>query len=105
MLEPLPYREFLGLVADARLVLTDSGGLQEETTYLNVPCLTLRENTERPVTVTAGTNRLIGSSRAAILTAAGEALRNGAGRRNGAPDLWDGCAAGRIVRVLREKLG
>jgi UDP-N-acetylglucosamine 2-epimerase (non-hydrolysing) len=104
LLEPLPYREFLGLVADARFVMTDSGGLQEETTFLDVACLTLRDNTERPVTISHGTNRLVGSSPQEILNAAHEAIAGRVQRRNGAPPLWDGQAAPRIVSTLREKL-
>jgi UDP-N-acetylglucosamine 2-epimerase (non-hydrolysing) len=97
--EPLPYLSFLGLMARARLVLTDSGGIQEETTALGVPCLTLRENTERPVTVTSGTNRLVGSDPAKIEAAVEEILggRWPAGRR---PETWDGHAARRIVDVI-----
>jgi UDP-N-acetylglucosamine 2-epimerase (non-hydrolysing) len=99
LLDPLGYVEFVGLMAEARLVLTDSGGVQEETTVLGVPCLTLRENTERPVTITEGTNRLVGSDPAAITRAAAEALEAAPGpaRR---PELWDGRAAKRIVEVL-----
>jgi UDP-N-acetylglucosamine 2-epimerase (non-hydrolysing) len=96
---PVGYRDFLRLLDQSRLVLTDSGGIQEETTVLGVPCLTLRENTERPVTVEQGTNRLVGVDGAAILTAAREALAREApaGR---IPELWDGQASARIVRVL-----
>jgi UDP-N-acetylglucosamine 2-epimerase (non-hydrolysing) len=97
--EPLGYLDFLSLVADARLVLTDSGGIQEETSYLGVPCFTLRDNTERPVTVRAGTNTLLGLDPAAIagipaaLAARGEA-------RGEPPPLWDGHAAERIADVV-----
>ena len=99
MLDPLGYVEFLGLMADSRLVLTDSGGVQEETTMLGVPCLTLRDTTERPVTISHGTNHLVGTDPDRIL----EAWRN---MRNGdvparIPALWDGEAARRIVEVLR----
>lgn len=98
---PLGYRDFLSIWPGARLVLTDSGGLQEETTALGVPCVTLRDNTERPVTLTEGTNTLAGSdperiraaARAALAPTAGQALR-------ARPALWDGRAAERIVRVL-----
>lgn len=98
---PMPYLEFLGLMARARLVLTDSGGIQEETTALGIPCLTLRENTERPITVTEGTNRLIGSDPSRIAAAVGEVLagRWPAGVR---PPLWDGHAARRIGAVLSQ---
>jgi UDP-N-acetylglucosamine 2-epimerase (non-hydrolysing) len=104
VLEPLGYLDFLGLMADARLVLTDSGGIQEETTVLGVPCLTLRDNTERPVTVTQGTNRLVGSDPAVIRTEVRKVLAAGppAGR---VPDLWDGRAAVRIADVLERELG
>jgi UDP-N-acetylglucosamine 2-epimerase (non-hydrolysing) len=97
--KPLSYMEFLNLWKDARLVLTDSGGLQEETTALGVPCVTLRENTERPITLTEGTNRLAGTSPERIVQLAGEALdaAPGVARR---PALWDGQAAERTVAVL-----
>ncbi|MBM4227072.1 MAG: UDP-N-acetylglucosamine 2-epimerase (non-hydrolyzing) [Gammaproteobacteria bacterium] len=98
--EPLPYMEFLNLWSDAALILTDSGGLQEESTALSVPCLTLRENTERPVTLTEGTNVLVGVDPQRIV----EAARRQLGRtRQGAltwPALWDGAASERIVAVL-----
>jgi UDP-N-acetylglucosamine 2-epimerase (non-hydrolysing) len=97
--EPLGYLDCLAVTSRARLVLTDSGGIQEETTVLGVPCLTLRLNTERPVTVTHGTNRLIGSEPGQILSAAYQALDSPppAGRR---PPLWDGHASERIVELL-----
>lgn len=99
--DPLGYLDFLKLMAHARLVVTDSGGIQEETTVLGVPCLTVRENTERPVTVSEGTNIVIGMSRERILEESCEILagRGKAGRR---PELWDGRAAERIVQVLRK---
>ena len=97
--EPLPYLAFLGLMAKARCVLTDSGGIQEETTALGVPCLTLRPNTERPVTVTHGTNRLVGSDPAAI-RAAFEAVLEEGPRQVPRPPLWDGAASRRIVDVI-----
>ncbi len=99
MVEPLGYLEFLSLMTDARLVLTDSGGIQEETTVLGIPCLTLRENTERPVTIEQGTNVLVGTNPARILAAATKALQGGcAGTR--VPELWDGKAAERIAVIL-----
>ena len=98
--EPLGYLDFLQLMANARLVLTDSGGIQEETTALGVPCLTLRENTERPVTITHGTNRLVGMDARRIIEGAEQALRNGAAGPARVPPLWDGHAAERIVAVL-----
>ena len=97
--EPLGYLDFLALLASARLVLTDSGGLQEESTVLGVPCLTLRENTERPVTVTHGTNVLVGTSPERIVAAADHALVSPK-TPAAAPDLWDGHAARRIVDIL-----
>jgi UDP-N-acetylglucosamine 2-epimerase (non-hydrolysing) len=103
-LDPLGYLEFLRLMADARLVLTDSGGIQEETTALGVPCLTLRANTERPVTVTQGTNRLVGSEPGLIRVEVRKILEGDA-PRGGIPDRWDGRAAVRIVDVLETDLG
>jgi UDP-N-acetylglucosamine 2-epimerase (non-hydrolysing) len=97
--DPLSYLPFLGLVSRSRLVLTDSGGIQEETTVLGIPCLTLRSNTERPVTCEVGTNVLVGSDPQAIRLAAFSAL-NGGCRRSHIPEKWDGRAAERIVAVL-----
>src|SRR5207249_6429398 len=97
--EPLGYLEFLSLMDSARLVLTDSGGIQEETTVLNVPCLTLRENTERPITVEQGTNILVGNHRDRLLAAA-EKVLSGKGQEGRIPDLWDGQAAERIAGIL-----
>lgn len=101
--EPLGYLDFLGLSADARLVLTDSGGIQEETTVLGVPCLTLRDNTERPVTVTHGTNRIVGRDPDAIRAEVHKILA-GDGPGGGIPELWDGQAARRIADVLESSL-
>ena len=98
---PLGYLDFVGLVAGARLVLTDSGGLQEETTSLGVPCLTLREQTERPITVTQGTNRIVGTSPERIVTEAVRVLTEPSSSMS-RPPLWDGRAAERIVAVLRD---
>jgi UDP-N-acetylglucosamine 2-epimerase (non-hydrolysing) len=102
LIEPLGYLEFLQLTRHARLVLTDSGGLQEETTFLGVPCLTLRPNTERPITITQGTNRLVGNDPDRIVAAAREAL---ATTRPAPPPiaLWDGRAAERIVATLADR--
>ncbi len=97
--DPLPYLDFLQLMANARCVLTDSGGIQEETTALNVPCLTLRENTERPVTVSRGTNRIVGTKPEEIYRSWRD-VAEGRWQRGELPELWDGKAAGRIVRVL-----
>jgi UDP-N-acetylglucosamine 2-epimerase (non-hydrolysing) len=104
LLPPLAYMEFLNLWKDAVLVLTDSGGLQEETTALGVPCLTLRDNTERPVTVTDGTNVLVGSEPARIGAAVDRILR-GEAKRGKRPHLWDGQAAQRTVEILARALG
>jgi UDP-N-acetylglucosamine 2-epimerase (non-hydrolysing) len=98
--EPQGYLEMLGLTAQAKLVLTDSGGLQEETTALGVPCLTLREETERPVTVAQGTNTLVGRDPRRIVAATREVLAGG-GKAGRIPALWDGHAAGRIADVFR----
>jgi len=97
--DPLGYLDFLRLLSEARLVLTDSGGIQEETTVLGVPCLTLRNNTERPITVRQGTNTLVGLDPARIVSAARESL-TGPRNRGQIPELWDGKAAERIIDVL-----
>ena len=102
-LQPLGYLEMLGLVSGARLVMTDSGGLQEETTVVGVPCITLRNNTERPVTVEQGTNTIVGQDRAQILAVMNDVLENG-GKRGRVPELWDGKAAERIKQILNEWL-
>jgi UDP-N-acetylglucosamine 2-epimerase (non-hydrolysing) len=99
--DPLGYLEFLSLMAESRLVLTDSGGIQEETTVLGVPCLTLRENTERPVTLTQGTNILVGTSPERIVSAS-RCIISGEPRQHRIPDLWDGRAAERIVAILQK---
>ena len=101
---PLGYLDFLGLLAAARFVLTDSGGIQEETTSLGIPCLTLRANTERPITVTEGTNRLLGADPGSILPAA-RALLSEPPREPRAPALWDGRAGERIASKLAVELG
>ena len=99
LMPPVGYLEILGLMKHATVVLTDSGGLQEETTALGVPCLTVRENTERPITIEQGTNTLVGRDRAGIAQAINEILRNG-GKRGRMPELWDGHAAERIAAHL-----
>lgn len=104
LLPPQGYLEMLGLMADATLMLTDSGGLQEETTALGVPCLTLRENTERPITITQGTNTLVGRDRQAILVGVAEILA-GQGKQGRVPEYWDGHAAERIAADLQHWLG
>ena len=105
LIPPLGYIDFIRLIGDARLVLTDSGGIQEETTILQVPCLTLRKNTERPVTVEQGTNRLIGTEPDAIVSAALDILGSPA-MENAAcvPELWDGKASARILDILEKQL-
>lgn len=99
LVPPLGYLDFLKLMSEARLVLTDSGGIQEETTILQVPCLTIRENTERPITVEKGTNRLAGVDAPEVLRAALETL-SAPRHAAQAPGLWDGRAAGRILDIL-----
>ncbi len=105
MIDPLGYRDFICLLDRARLVLTDSGGIQEETTVLGVPCLTLRENTERPVTIDAGTNVLAGKKAARIIKLAEAILDAPARRRARRPTRWDGRAAERIVTSLAKRYG
>ncbi len=102
-LDPLGYLDFLSLNDRARLVLTDSGGVQEETTVLGVPCLTLRENTERPATVEHGSNQVVGVDSERILAAARFIIR-GPHRQFQRPPLWDGNTAPRIVAIIREHL-
>ncbi len=104
VLEPLGYLECLALQKNATVVITDSGGMQEETTYLGVPCLTLRENTERPVTVEVGTNTLLGSN-LRQLVAEVERVLAGRGKTGSIPDLWDGHASERIVDLVMETCG
>jgi len=99
IIPPVGYLDFLCLLSKATLVLTDSGGIQEETTALGVPCLTLRENTERPITISQGTNLLVGTDPAKIVLAATEALA-GKGKAGRIPELWDGHTAERIVAIL-----
>jgi UDP-N-acetylglucosamine 2-epimerase (non-hydrolysing) len=99
IVEPLGYLDMIGLIDKSRLVLTDSGGMQEETTFLRVPCITLRENTERPITVEMGSSRLVGSQYESIVAAIDAAL-SGPGRIGTVPSLWDGRAAERIAENL-----
>ena len=102
LLPPLGYLEFVSLQKHASLVITDSGGIQEETTYLGIPCLTVRPNTERPVTISQGTNRLVASRRDAILQAARTVLAQVHHEQTDPPLFWDGRTSERIVRVFRE---
>lgn len=100
LLEPLPYIRFMNLVTGAKVVITDSGGLQEETTYLNIPCLTLRENTERPITITQGTNKLVGADN---LSEHLDQVLSGKWRDGSRPALWDGKTASRAVACLERR--
>jgi UDP-N-acetylglucosamine 2-epimerase (non-hydrolysing) len=100
-MEPLGYLEFLKLMSECTVVLTDSGGMQEETTILGVPCMTLRRNTERPVTLTEGTNRLVDPAAGSIVDAWNELQRGTRWGKGRTPELWDGHAAERIVDCLR----
>jgi len=101
LLNPLPYIEFLGLMSNAKLVVTDSGGIQEETTYLNIQCLTIRNNTERPVTVEAGTNHLVGTDPEKVMSVFHRIL-NGTIKKGHTPQKWDGKAGQRIAEIIRE---
>jgi UDP-N-acetylglucosamine 2-epimerase (non-hydrolysing) len=103
LVDPLGYLEFISLISAARIVITDSGGVQEETTFLHVPCLTLRDNTERPVTISHGTNTLVGSRPVDLAGTAFDTLARHDPAK-AAPALWDGHAADRIVDVLRAAL-
>ena len=100
-MEPMGYIDFMSLVCEAAFVITDSGGLQEETTYLNIPCLTLRDSTERPITTTLGTNELV---RVGELEAAVDQIRTGRWKIGRCPELWDGRTASRIVESLRSRV-
>jgi UDP-N-acetylglucosamine 2-epimerase (non-hydrolysing) len=100
LIEPLGYLDFLSLYSTARLVLTDSGGIQEETTVLGIPCLTLRENTERPITVELGTNVVVGADTERIITAASAALNGSAKRTIHQLPFWDGHTSERILDAL-----
>ncbi|MBF0117337.1 MAG: UDP-N-acetylglucosamine 2-epimerase (non-hydrolyzing) [Desulfobacterales bacterium] len=97
--EPLGYLDFLNLLKDSSLVITDSGGIQEETTFLNIPCITLRDNTERPITVDIGSNYLIGASPDKILPTV-ELILKGQGKNSNIPELWDGTTGDRIISIL-----
>jgi len=95
--------EMLGLMAKAKVVLTDSGGIQEETTALGVPCITLRENTERPITVNEGTNTIVGTDPVRILSTFTDVIQTG-GKAGRVPEFWDGNAAQRVVAVVENWL-
>ena len=101
--DPIGYIDFLSLLASASVVVTDSGGIQEETTYLGIPCLTMRSNTERPVTVTEGTNILLGADYARAIAEANNAFE-GKGKKGTVPELWDGKAGERIAKIIHERL-
>ncbi len=101
LLEPVPYIEFLALQRRAKVVITDSGGIQEETTYLQVPCLTVRSNTERPVTITMGTNTLVGHDSRKLASEL-SAILEGRAKRGSVPPLWDGRTGERIADVLQQ---
>jgi len=104
LIDPVGYLQFLALQRRARLVITDSGGIQEETTFLGIPCLTVRENTERPVTVTLGTNVLVGQDMMRLREEV-ERILAGAGKKGSIPPLWDGRASERIAEIIKEWLG
>ena len=99
LIDPLGYLDFMHLMSEARFVLTDSGGIQEETTVLGIPCITMRESTERPITVTEGTNVVVGTDEQKILNECQKIL-NGEGKHGNIPELWDGGAAKRIVDII-----
>lgn len=101
VIEPQGYIQFMNLVTQSKLVITDSGGIQEETTYLNIPCLTLRENTERPITVTHGTNQLIQPN---VLEVEVNKVLAGEWKKGQCPELWDGATAHRVVESLHKRL-
>ncbi len=101
--DPIGYLDFMQLMQNARLILTDSGGIQEETTYLGIPCITIRENTERPITTDIGTNILVGPNAERIIKET-EKIICGNGKKGKIPELWDGMAAKRIVKILSKRL-
>jgi UDP-N-acetylglucosamine 2-epimerase (non-hydrolysing) len=103
MMDPIGYLDFLKLTSNATIVLTDSGGIQEETTYLKIPCITLRENTERPVTVQIGSNQLVGTDPQKMIQAYNNAM-SGNWRSPQIPPLWDGHASERIVKIILENI-
>jgi len=104
LLPPLPYLEFLRLMSKSRAILTDSGGIQEETTFLEIPCLTLRENTERPITVETGSNEIVGLDEEKIKICL-DNVTKGKWKQAARPPLWDGAAAERIIAALTKAYG
>ena len=104
MIDPLGYLDFLCLMMNSKFVLTDSGGIQEETTVLGVPCITLRKNTERPVTVEQGTNLLVSIDKEKVVGIAVKIINNKIDIKNRIPEFWDGKAAERIVKILVENI-
>ena len=101
-MEPLNYVKFMHLMTNAKFILTDSGGIQEETTYLGIPCLTLRENTERPITISQGTNRLCNLTNSISYI---DTILNGSYPKGSVPELWDGQTAHRIVEHIASLYG
>jgi UDP-N-acetylglucosamine 2-epimerase (non-hydrolysing) len=104
LLEPLPYDKFLGIMSQSLMVITDSGGIQEETTYLKIKCLTVRENTERPVTIDVGTNRLLNLEDPNIIDIIIDYIANDYEKEAKIPEFWDGNAAERIIDIINEKI-
>ena len=103
LLNPLPYIEFLSLINNARLILTDSGGIQEETTYLGIQCMTIRENTERPITIEKGTNHLVGTNTNNIMKVFNDII-DGKDKKGTIPSNWDGHSSVRITEIIKEFL-
>ena len=101
LLPPIGYLDFMNLMQNSKFVMTDSGGIQEETTYLGIPCMTLRENTERPITIEVGTNEMVGTDTEKIIRYAKQ-MNAGEWKKGRIPELWDGHAAERIVEVLEK---
>lgn len=101
---PVGYLEMISLLKNSRIALTDSGGIQEESTFLGIPCLTFRNNTERPVTVTIGTNKVVGIEKESIVNSFKQIAKNNYEVKGGIPPKWDGRAAERIVEIIKAKL-
>jgi UDP-N-acetylglucosamine 2-epimerase (non-hydrolysing) len=104
LIEPLGYFDFMKLTENSAFVLTDSGGIQEETSFLSLPCLTLRDETERPVTVNLGTNIVVGRDKKRVLAEVNKIL-NGKAKKGSIPPLWDGKTSKRIADIIEEKVG